>query len=164
MAAVGAVLLQTCFVSQSLTALPFSWIFTQSFSVACCESLFPAQASESRIIIRANAPAGYPEQWLIIARLNYPTVAQSGALKSPLINVTGYWKNCSTDDHLPTKQQQFRHNQRQGRHFCPRRAMEAELKPIRRFLIFGRISGEIGIASLARSRPTREGLGRRKST
>ena len=54
----GAVLLQTCFVSLSLTALPFSWIFTQSFSVACCESLFPAQASESRIIIRANAPAG----------------------------------------------------------------------------------------------------------
>ena len=83
----GADSLQTCFVSQSLTALPFSWIFTQSFSVACCESLFPAQASESRIIIRANALAsrsvGYPEQWLIIARLNYPTAAGKSALKSP---------------------------------------------------------------------------------
>ena len=48
---------------------------------------FPAQASESRIIIRANAltsrSVGYPEQWLIIARLNYPTVAGKSALKSP---------------------------------------------------------------------------------
>ena len=41
---------------------------------------------------------------------------------------------------------------------------KAELKPIRRFLIFGRISGEIGIASLARSLTANEGLGRRKST
>ena len=28
-------------------------------------------------------PVGYPEQWLIIARLNYPTVAGKSALKSP---------------------------------------------------------------------------------
>ena len=34
---------------------------------------------------------------------------------------------------------------------------KAELKPIRRFLIFGRISGEIGIASLARSLTANEG-------